>query len=351
MYTGIIFTIILGWVTRRKVDKAMSIAEIHKEVAREEQAAARMSSSSRRSSTSNLPSKNTLRRSSSLAEAPVVDDDGFVSISRASMKKVGSKTNMGGGPPASPSSGGVKKPAQSSLRRAVSQPAFSGDVPASPYDPKKIASKFGVSGAPSMPDVMENKPGPSVASPDQCVKKIQSILKEYYVGGDTDDAVLSVDELVQVSVEEGAVERGAKVIEGATLLAMEGKPADVPKMLSVMVRSVVEGKIPNASIVKGWSDPLEFLGDMEIDAPLAGKHLALIIAECLKLKALELTFLVNDSPEYFRTSGKPAMFAINVLKQRGDDPSDEDLAVVQSLMTDDDKKEFDSGKAMWEAKK
>lgn len=335
--------IILGWVKRRKEDTAMTLADIHKEVAQEEQAA---KMASRRASTSNL------RRSSSLATTPEVDDDGFVSINRSSMKHVSSKTNLGGGPP--PSSPASKKPNQlSSLRRAVSQPGFvSNNVPASPFDPKKIASTFGVEDAPPMPNVSENKATSSgVASPDQCAKKIQSILKEYYVGGDTDDAVLSVDELVQATVEEGALERGAKVIEGATLLAMEGKPADVPKMLSVMVRCVKEGKVPNASIVKGWQDPLEFLGDMEIDAPLAGNHLALIIAECLKLKALQLDFLVNDSPEYFRKSGKPAMFAIQVLKQRGDDPSDEELEVVKSLMTDDDKNEFDSGKAMWEAKK
>jgi hypothetical protein len=327
----------------------MTIGEIHKEVAKEEQAA---KMASRRSSTSNL------RRSTSLAATPEVDDDGFVSISRASMKKVGSKTSMMGGPPPT-GPAGVKMPAMSSLRRAVSQPGFvSNDVPQSPFDRKKIASTlFGVSDAappvpmPNLTETPQPPPSSSVASPEQCVKKIQSILKEYYAGGDTDDAVLSVEELVQAEVEEGALERGAKVIEGATLLAMEGKPADVPKMLSVMVRCVREGKVPNASIVKGWSDPLEFLGDIEIDAPLAGKHLALIIAECLKLNALQLNFLIDDSPEYFRTSGKPAVFAIQVLNQRGDDPSDEELQVVQSLMTDDDKKEFDSGKAMWEAKK
>ncbi len=282
-----------------------------------------------------------MRRSTSLAAAPQVDDDGFVSINRVSFKKVGSKTNMG--PPPSPA---LKKPSPSSLRRAISQPGMSNDLLESSFDRQKIASQLGA--APPM-SIMEKPPSDS-ATPDHCSKKIQSILKEYYAGGDTDDAVLSVEELVRPEVE-GALERGTKVIEGATLLAMEGKPADVPKMLSVMTRCVQEGKIPSASIVQGLQDPLEFLPDMEIDAPLAGKHLALIISECLKLNALEIHFLVDESPEYFRNNGKPATLAIQVLKERGGDPSDNELEVVQSLMSDGDKKDFESGKAMWEAKK
>ena len=129
--------------------------------------------------------------------------------------------------------------------------------------------------------------------------------------------------------------------------AMEGKPADVPKMLQVMARCVSEGKIPAASIVFGFADPLEFLGDIEIDAPLAGKHLAQIVSECLKLNALTLDFLVKESPENFRTSGLAAKFACQVLKQRGTDPSEEDWQVVESLMTPEETKQFESPKAMW----
>jgi hypothetical protein len=38
-----------------------------------------------------------------------------------------------------------------------------------------------------------------------------------------------------------------------------------------------------------------------------------------------------------------------VLKTRGGDPSDEELAVVGDLMTEDDKKAHASGKAMYDA--
>jgi hypothetical protein len=61
-----------------------------------------------------------------------------------------------------------------------------------------------------------------------------------------------------------------------------------------------------------------------------------------------LAFL-KDAPEYFRTDGKPAAFAIKVLKARGEDPSEDELKVVEELMTEDEKKNFTSGKAMFDA--
>jgi len=118
-----------------------------------------------------------------------------------------------------------------------------------------------------------------------------------------------------------------------------------------MVRCVSEGKILPASIVPGLADPLEFLGDIEIDAPLAGKHLAQIVSECLKLNALTFDFLVKDSPENFQSGGLAAKFACQVLKQRGTDPSEEDWQIVASLMSAKEKEEFDSPKALWEDKK
>jgi hypothetical protein len=344
-----------GWVKRRKEETAKTIADIHKQVAKEEKEA---KMASRRASQPNL------RRSTS--QPAEVDDDGFVAIQRNSFspKKSTPAANAAAAAAASnkPSNYPNKPLTASSLRRAVSQPAMpqgdgTGGNPASPINRKTIASNLGVveQSAPPLPSMQEGG-GSDMTTVDlaTCVKKIQSILKEFYVSGDTDDAVLSVDELVQASSssadDQGAIERGAKVIEGATFFAMEGKPADVPKMLEVMVRCVSEGKIPAASIVPGFADPLEFLGDVEIDAPLAGKHLAQIVSECLQLNALTLDFLVKESPEYFKSGGMAAKFACKVLKQRGTDPSDEDWQVVASLMTPDETKEFESPKAMWEAK-
>ena len=101
--------------------------------------------------------------------------------------------------------------------------------------------------------------------------------------------------------------------------------------------------------MQGLNDPIEFLSDIEIDAPLAGTHLAKCVAEFIKLGALQLDFL-NSAPDYFKTDGKPAAFAVKVLKAKGGEgPSDSELEVVGGLMTEDDKKTFDSAKAMYDA--
>ena len=90
------------------------------------------------------------------------------------------------------------------------------------------------------------------------------------------------------------------------------------------------------------------MSDIEIDAPLAGSHLAMIVSECIKFGAMDLGYL-KTAPEYFLSDGKPAAFAIKVLKKKGGDPSDEEMKVVEELMTEDDKKDHESATAMFKA--
>jgi hypothetical protein len=302
----------------------MSIADIHKEVAKEEKMI--------KIRGPRISSSQNLRRTSSLAAvAATVDEDGFAPVPRRSklQLQMASNTNThedGGG---TSKNNNKQQVAHPSLRRSQSQPT--------------VSSKAGGEAPP--PPTTETS---NVVSPEECSKKMKNILKEYFIGGDTDDAVLSVDELIQVG-KDGSIERGAKAIEGASLLVMESKEVEVKKMLTVMTKVVSDGKLEKESIVKGLYDPLQFLSDLEIDAPLARNHLAMIVVECLKLGALPSLEFLKEAPEYFHTDGKPAAFTVKVLKMRGGDPSEDELAVVRALMTEDDKKAFDSGKAMFEA--
>jgi len=150
-----------------------------------------------------------------------------------------------------------------------------------------------------------------------------------------DDAVLSFHELLGAG-KSGSVERCAKALEQGVMMVMEMKEADVTKMLTVLSKCVTEGKWDKASIPLGLNDPLEFLGDIEIDAPLAGVHLASIIAELMKLEALSFDFLLN-APEYFRTDGNSAQFGCKIIKKVGGDVVDEHVEVIEKLMTDNDK--------------
>jgi len=325
-----------GWVQRRKTETAKSIADLHKELAKEEEAA----KMNRRASSS---SQINLRRSSSMAAAPpTTDEDGFVQIRRGSMKKVGSRQSFTNdqSTPSVPA-----RPKAQELRRAVSTPVgMSADYPASPAKTKDISSKS--STVPSLPSIV-SPPTPKICTPDECASKAKSILKEYFVGGDTADAVLSVEELVHAGTD-GSIDRGAKVIESGVLMVMEMKELEVKKFLTVMESCVKDSKIENKSIINGLNDPLEFLSDIEIDAPLSRKHLALILSEFMKWNAIDFE-LLKDAPEYFRTEGKAAAFAISILKNRGGEPSESEMETVSYLMTDEDKNAHASTKAMFDS--
>ena len=311
-----------GWVTRRKEESAKTIAQIHNEAAQEERA--------RRSSSSNAlrsMAKANMRRGQSSGDVrtldrslskPQVDEEGFVSVP------------------------------QKTFNRMASMPALSrsrsgdgGWQQQQPYNTRgsTVMSKPGRSVSKSkLDDVSETKATPSSGTthltPDKCGEKAKSILKEYFVGGDTDDAVLSIHELVGAG-EEGSVKRGSKVVESAILVVMEMKNEDVDKFLSVFLRCAKEGKIEGASFVDGLNDPLEFLSDISVDAPLATPILVRIVSELVKASVVPFDFLLS-APDYFRTENGAASFAAKVAKAVGGE-SAEYLEVVEKLMNEEEK--------------
>lgn len=175
--------------------------------------------------------------------------------------------------------------------------------------------------------------------------KTQNLLKEYFVGGDTADAIQTLQELV---VDE---ERAAKAVEASILLVLERKESEVDKMLAVLVATYNKADGDKAGISKkavatGMNDPLEFLSDIEIDAPLAGNLLAKIVAAFISEGALELDFLLQ-APAYFLSDGKPALFGAKVLKALGNtEVLPAQVAVIEKLMTKKDKEDFDSAQAL-----
>lgn len=321
------FLLFSGWVTRRKEETAKTIAQIHKEVAKEERAAKRSNSSA------SLRGKGSKHRSSgdvrNIDKKPQVDEDGFVSVAK-------SKT----------------------VHRSVSMNAMDSTRASTATKPSRQSSqsKFAVlhesgpskKGSKSKP-AEEAKPKINYLSPEECSEKAKNILKEYFVGGDTADAVLSIHELVGAG-DEGSVARGTKVVEAAVLLVLEMKKEDVEKFLRVYLECAKDNKIEGESFVLGLNDPLEFLNDVAIDAPLAIPHLAHIVAELVKSKIISFSFLLN-SPEYFRTDQNAATFGAKVMKNIGDEAvkSEDFIEVVSKLMTEDDKAKYSSVNELIEA--
>lgn len=186
-------------------------------------------------------------------------------------------------------------------------------------------------------DLSETKPITTYLTPEECGEKSKNILKEYFVGGDIDDAVLSIHELVG-SGDEGSFERGTKVVECAILYVLEMKHEEVDKFLSLYLRCAKENKIEGSSFVSGLNDPLEFLSDIAVDAPLASPILVRIVGELVKGEIIPFDFLLN-APEYFRTDNNAATFGAQVLKSIGGDAvsTPKFIEVIEKLMTEGDK--------------
>lgn len=184
--------------------------------------------------------------------------------------------------------------------------------------------------------------------PQECKEKMKTLLKEYFVSGETEEAIRCIDELVGAGTdteEHTSVDRGAAVIEAGVLLVLEMKQQEVQKFLAVIKRCLQKKKIEKDCLAPGLSDPLEFLSDIEIDAPMARTLLTNIVSYWVRQEVLPLNFLL-ETPEYFRTDGKPAEFAAGVIKMRGGETSEEDLSIIEKLMTEDDKKKYKSPKEL-----
>ena len=337
-----------GWTTRREEESAKTIAEIHKEAAKEEKMKRSTSSSSIRRQQSSGDVRNIGRSNS----RPQIDKDGFMEVSKPSGFGRSQSFNT-----FSNSKRQNAKP-QEGFKRSASATggsfaAFNEKSTPSPRKPPSRKSSGTLEKSPSLPDVDEKKATESkieYLSPKECGDKAKNYLKEFFVGGDLDDAVLSIHELIGTGAD-GSVDRGAKVIEQSVLMVMEMKSEDVTKMLTVITRCFKENKIELASIVSGLNDPLEFLSDIAIDAPLATPNLAAIIADFVKMEnGLPFNFFLT-SPEWFRTDGSAASLAAKVLKAVGGEEmnSESNISVIGELMTEGDKEKFPSAQEILES--
>lgn len=296
---------ILGWVTRRKEETAKTLDQIHEEVAKEERTALiKRASSSGRSVG--------LRRGVSTGDVRIraeqVDNDGFVSVAVSKGRSVSYTL------PRSQSDGFQKYATRGSIVKSTTA---------------STTSLAGIS--------EEDRPKISYPSPDECGNKAKTILKEFFINGETLDAVLSLQEIVGAG-NAGSLERGVEVIKNSVLLVLEMRREDVDKFLEVCLRCVQEKSIESESIILGLNDPLEFLSDIAIDAPLAIQHLVIIVAKLVKTDIIPFDFLLN-SPDYFRTDGNAANFAVQVIRTIGNEAASSEVytGVIEKLMTDGDR--------------
>jgi MIF4G domain len=210
---------------------------------------------------------------------------------------------------------------------------------------------------PEMRQLLQNthlnaRSGRQHLKPEECGEKFTTILKEYFVGGDLAEVVISIDEMVGYP-GTGHAARASKVLETGILLVMERKLADVRKFVIAIGQCFEQYKMDGvASIPKALKDPLEFLRDIEIDAPMAATYFAMVLADWLQRGVISLRdALITHSPELFRSDGRPAEFAVQILATRyknvdttdevdvqyDSSPTSYELEVVKELMNEHDR--------------
>ena len=364
-----------GWVEsqRRQESKAKTIAQIHEEVALEEKQQkqqqqkpnkTRMIRSQSAGTSLNSRSSITSTSGSGSTSTLDVDADGFQKVqSLKPPKKTGLRRVQ------SDVAATVKSNAPtSSLERALAATVTGAPSSTTTPSPPAASSLNGQDEKASNTASKEDGATKQYLSPDECEKKMENILKEYFVGGDTADAVLSVDELVgassssTTSTDADVVARGEAVVRAGILLVLERKHDDVSKFLTVLKHCLVPESrppiVPWSCLALGLCLPLELLRDVEIDAPLAPKHLAQIVVEWMRLPpgndasptttttttgGLDLAqLLLQQAPDYFRSDGRPAQFAKQVLQsyyheKTSADISDDHVQLVSQLLSEDER--------------
>jgi hypothetical protein len=223
-----------GWVSRRKVEKAKTLDEIHRDVAREEARA----QSGNRGGGSRGGGGGGGRPAMGHGDArkqrqqPQVDSDGWSTVNKPAGRSSSRQTPNGGGN-TSPNSGNK-------------QSAFAA-----------LAAS---------PNATKSYPKPTI-EPAESGKRFQSAIKEYLTNGDINEPVTILGE-----VTGGSAEHGNVAVSKAFDFALEGKDSDCAAVVAIVSKGVETGALPKTCVTSGIIESLEFLFDVAIDAPLAPKN-------------------------------------------------------------------------------
>ena len=310
-----------NWVQiRHEHEKAQTIAQIHAQIAEEAKRGpvvktASASMLARSQSSGTMPKQNSFHFSTQ----SVTRDDDIVKSKRMSGNIRRSKSEA---------------PSESSLQKAIETlpEAKSVELP-----------------LPVLPGSRKQQTEPKVNAQEiqftQYSEQAKNLLKEFFVSGDRGEAILLIDELVRCNTS-GHLDRGEVVVKAGIFLVLEMREQQVQQFLDVISKCLDEQKIDKNCLVMALNEPLEFIWDISIDAPLAVSLLINIIVEWLKKKvddgetALNSFNFLLEAPLSFRSEGRPAYFAAQVLKKKGGKVSDEEFRVIEQLMSEEEKNKF-----------
>lgn len=262
------------WVNiRHQQERAMTIAQVHAQVASEAKKGPLVSTSALRRSRSSEGFVDRRKQNSPIPSTPI----------RSPLRRVRSEA---------PS---AKSTLQSSLQKAAGY---------------------------ATPPRLSSIPTPDH---DQAAKKFVSALRDYFVHGDSKEFILGVNE---AGLDDGCSRVSA--LSSGVLHVLEKKEIEVKLFLDAVDHCVRDGCVATEDLGDSLVKPLDFLLDLEIDAPLAPKFLAMIVSHWLPYVSLSSVF--QKTSESFRDEGRPTEFFSRVRKISGENVTVEDREFLDGLL-------------------
>ncbi|KAG3076564.1 hypothetical protein PI124_g21881 [Phytophthora idaei] len=360
------------WVARRKETKAMTIAEVHAEVAREAKEKERSSTKSggharlQRSQSMNSTGSvgsNDRRRSSGGASAawkaraaasstssstpssaPTVDADGWETVTGGARPK-GLKHRSNSDRFSAPTTGGLPRhPSGTRLSSSNTFASLSGkdatrkergrsnsssssssrssrgreDVGRPPTPSSTKSSKNGRSAKPEK--AVETETAPTLTA-EAFEKKVKAILDEYVELEDLEEAYASFTEL-------NAVNHYALIPNKVLNIGLEKGDKEREAIASFLAGLYDRKVVTSAALESALQDVLEFAEDIEIDIPKTLPYLSEMVAPSVVAGSVTIPQLVTMS-EHLRYNGKAAKLIGATLAAV---VSCEDEAKVQELL-------------------
>jgi len=261
------------WVPRRKEEKAKTIAEIRKDVEREEREQAQEAAAAnqgnyrgnnnyggrggggrggdfRNNNRSNYGNNNNRPRPQ--RQAVQTDDDGFTTII-----------------------GGAKQPVRggSSLAQAASAPS---------QKPQKILQ--------SKPKQEAAKSSHPPLDKDKFDRRVKTIRNEFIQDpNNLKELLLSMDELT------GTKDYGSQFVSKNADHMIDCKESERAAMFLLLEVCAKEGKISSNDIKAGLVDIIEFIDSYVCDAPLAFDYLGRMLATMIRCNALDVTWVGKEA--------------------------------------------------------
>lgn len=269
MYKDLIDLRSNNWIPRRKEEKAKTIAEIRKDVEREERAQANPGRGGRggdyrsggRGNRGSISTGSSMR---SRVSKPVAktDDDGFTQI-------------LSGRTAAAPAKSSRLQP-KPDIRDAGPSPKQS-TFAALADDGSK--SNGGAISAPKEPVAPQ-------LSKDQLQRKVKSMRNDFMNdGGNVDELMLTWQEM---SGTNGA---GAVLVSTNADHMMEAKEIERVAIYDILRLLCEHEKLTKTDVQEGLADPLEFIDSMVMDCPRAFEYFGEIIADMMRLKMTDMPWL------------------------------------------------------------